>query len=63
MAGLWRVWGYRCAMTFNELAAWVDSCAPQLRGDLREMPIVFQREGDVQVIGASCDGENLVLYH
>lgn len=50
-------------MTFNELAAWVERCAPMLKGDLREMPIVFQREGDVNVIGASCDGENLVLYH
>jgi hypothetical protein len=53
-------------VTFNELAAWVEKSAPQLRFDPRNAPMIFEADagGDaaVPVVGAAAGDGEIRLY-
>lgn len=53
-------------MTFNELAAWIELCAPKLAFDLRDVPIMFEPEPfedhALAVAGAAVGNGEIRLY-
>lgn len=50
-------------MTFNELQAWVERCAPLLAENLRDEPIVAEVGGtEFHIDGAAAVHDKLCLY-